>query len=388
MDPFKQLPAELIYEIIQYISDFVSLENLMAATPQVKDIFRANHHAILERTISSNSITSISDIRDLFRNIASIHCPSTHCSNLEEYMHLAHAESTPDSVLPNQTTTLDLSLQMLHIAAQIQRLACLCLSTMRRNFVTAVTSADTLFSPDQVRNTAEPFSWIEEYRVHWALWNLRHYSDLRKTVETQVPHDKSETPATNTWKWTAESLAKFDAYAVWNGISYYPLEQIWTVAAVLAELGLVTNSASGLSLAAWELPLETPMPFFASFELPRVVGEDLPLWRPPPIPIETPITLAWLLTASRRYLPSGQTALYRRLCLRSASRHVICNIQPYRQIGAFLWDKWRMNSVGLLPVSLAVNEVTPLPGGGFLDAEDYNMFHAQEARWLALSSLA
>lgn len=94
---------------------------------------------------------------------------------------------------------------------------------MQQKFISAV-AYSLAYAVSQ--RAVEPITWIEEYRVYWALWHLQHYSALRK-------------PAKHRWRWSKESSKGLgDTYNTWNNASPVLPGQIWTVAAILADLGL------------------------------------------------------------------------------------------------------------------------------------------------------
>ncbi|KAF9885831.1 hypothetical protein FE257_012303 [Aspergillus nanangensis] len=407
MDPFSQLPPELIRQIIQSTDDFVGLESLLSASPRVSHVFQASPHSLLQDVVTSNPMTTTPKIQKLFWNIARIHKPPpVQCTSLDDYILLTTTprESPSPSPPSSMVVSAHLARLMIQIAAQTQRLACLCLSTLQRNFVAAVgaSSTDSLASEGggtlsgscRASKASEPFWWIEEYRVYWSLWHLRHYSDLRKAVEVLSParHD----PQTR-WSWPLNSIERLDAYGVWNEIHGFVAEWIWSVAVGLEECGLRSSSESG---GREELPLddrerflnETTVPFFESFDLPQTSSSQdtafKHVWCPPPVPDETPITRAWRGGLQRCGEPTGQTMLYRSHALMlTRMRPAVVDmmeIQPYRRLGVLLWTTWRMYSVGLFPNNRP--ERTPAPNGGFLEVNRKRVTAVRDmqSRWLVL----
>ncbi|KAL2812992.1 hypothetical protein BJX63DRAFT_395389 [Aspergillus granulosus] len=114
--------------------------------------------------------------------------------------------------------------RMIGITAQIQRLTCMCLLTMHQAFAsaTATQPAGELSGPVRAERASDPFSWVEYYRISWAILELRHLSDLK-------------TMAHGRWNWSAESLHDLDRLVSWNRLHSISAEQIWTVATVLAD---------------------------------------------------------------------------------------------------------------------------------------------------------
>ncbi|KAJ5976951.1 hypothetical protein N7501_000293 [Penicillium viridicatum] len=380
MDPFQRLPAELVCQVVRN-TDFVGVDGLVSVSLAARAVFQANSRAIIRGLVSSNSITSHPEVKKLLSNIALIHDPSICCTSLDEYMQLTNGgnENALESTFCRQNS--DLACRILRIAAQTQRLACICLLTLRQGLVTALGT-----SPVRAQKANEPFSYLEEYRVYWAIWQLKCYSDLRKAVDWRASSSINGAEGLSTghnWIWSRESINKLDAYTTFNEIHDFRAEQIWTVASVLAELGAPLVSPSTReslalqhpSTVAWDLPPNTPIPFFSSFQLAGSVGNHHSLlWCPPQTPIEDPVTKAWHLTLPFCHRPSAQTMLFRSLRHRALRGHgsrrpsaIMEDISPYRRSGVLLWDSWRMYSIRLMPSSS--REGRPAPGGGFIEPD-------------------
>ncbi|KAI9371625.1 hypothetical protein BJX61DRAFT_17789 [Aspergillus egyptiacus] len=294
-DPFRKLPVELIHQIVSHSGDFEDIFNLLSASPWVYAIFKAQPCPFTLDLMAANPITQIPAIQKLCQNIALIRCPSTHCTSLNDYKQACEAMSS----LPE---TADQLFRLIHIAAQIQHLTYICLRTMRRNFVSVLGDlpAGSLSGQYRKQNAKTPFKWIEYYRVSWVLWHLQHFSDLRTAAEQR-------------WNWSAESLSELDAYLVWHGVRREHAEQIWTVSAVLADLGiqpsyrtpeldepyrfgnlpeeLLDQPDQEPRCPIWLYPAKAPLPYFASLKLPRAHRhQDKPLQHhqccPPPVPVE------------------------------------------------------------------------------------------------------
>lgn len=111
------------------------------------------------------------EIQRLLYNITTINIPSTYCNSIDSYLRLCPnsnsqtdnmAEGTP-SVLPDKITTEEI-IHLIYLAANTQRLACICLCHMQQNSIYAV---DKSHGPGSTaaQRAAEPIVWIEEYRV-------------------------------------------------------------------------------------------------------------------------------------------------------------------------------------------------------------------------------
>lgn len=392
------LPAEIIQKIISYTADFTGMESLLSASSWVNTIFQAQPRRITLDLIKSNPITTMPEIQQLLRNIAIIESPSTSCTNLENYLHICmindndSTRSGAPDLLPDQITTPQI-FHIIHIAANIQCLACMCLYIIQQNFISAVTNS---LGSAASQRAAEPIVWIEEYRVCWTLWHLQHYSALRKTAKYR-------------WRWPNESVKKLaDTYTTLNNISAILPEQMWTVSAILADLGLrplyghSTNKKKEnedeeegheeeSSEAAWEFPTETPIPFFSSLELPPH-HSDYPTWSPPPVPdANSKIEETWSRTPRHRFVgsnPAGMIRAHTNLISRypgfEQSWREIRQIRPFRRIGVMLWNRWRMYSVGLYS-SISRGREVCTPDGDVVQADDFQLSpYDVISRWLAL----
>ncbi|KAJ6191601.1 hypothetical protein N7519_001622 [Penicillium mononematosum] len=310
MDPFAQLPSELNQQILIHI-DFTTAENLISASSHIRAVFRA-HPAVINNLILANPITSFPEIRRLCYAIIHTHSRQAR-------------EGTPN---------LDVSIGIIHLVAGIQRLACACLSLMQQSFDSTLSeiSAGSLSGPERAEKARKPFSWTEEYRTYWSLFHLQYYSALRKAEPTEA----------------------LDAYNVWNEIGSKRAEQIWTIAAILSDLGLTPSYSEGAEplRAAWDLPEETALPFFHSFNLPPS-SEPVFIWSPPPIPPEneTPTSKCWQLSSQcRSRVPLHIGSFHRRSRWASQRRYSVLGLslfRPWRRLGIVIWDSWRMCTVGL-----------------------------------------
>ncbi|KAL2822816.1 hypothetical protein BDW59DRAFT_149221 [Aspergillus cavernicola] len=402
MDPFNRLPAELIQEIISQSADFIGTEGLLLVSPRVHAVFHAQPRWILLDLMASNSITQIPTVHKLCRNIALIRHPLIHCLSLEDYQNTC--ETTP--TLPEHMNTAEL-LQILHIAAHIQRLTCICLSTMHQNLISAIQNQpEDLFSgPLPAQRASEPFCWIEQYRVSWALWHLQHCSDLQTTAKHR-------------WNWPAESLRELDPYLVWNAIDPTLAEQIWTVSAVLADLGLhpsyQTPDLHSLNLygaltwlpnellnkhnqepplPTWHYPDETPLPFFDSLQLsPANTHPYTRYWSPPPVPNYTLANSYWGRTPRRCDRRSSGAMMFKaygsRMSRHSPPNYGMWEMRLYRRLGATIWDPRRLHLVGLFDCNARARMRRPDRWiiEGLSEGHVQPRSHAKEiqARWLAL----
>ena len=373
MDPFELLPPELIVQILLSTADFVGIESLLIVSPRVYAVFYERPSRSFQAILEANSIASEDVVQRTIREVWLLHGPS-----FDEYLKFTdgvHGQLETDTHTYTHDATVP---KMMQISAQIQRLACLCLSTMRQNFVNAIgcTGVGSLPGPVRAQYAARDFSWVEEANVFWILWHLRHYSDLH----TRGSHEN----------WPASSAERFAEYRERNSLHMYHAEMISVVSAILDDLGLnPIYSYPGLREceespeASWGYPVQTPLPRFHSFEL-----EDthITIWPPQPKPEVSPVTIAWCLGPDFCGRFFNYMQMYRMWTImrsRSISNpdvHVQ-RMQLYRRLGIFIWDIWRMFSTGL--ISWKKQECIETPDGHFTEIHDIYTQELQ-SRWLAL----
>lgn len=352
MSPFLRIPVEIIQEIIRHVDDFAGLDNLISVLPQYKAIFLANSHNLVPHMLPLSTAYA-----DEIKTMASrIIIPPSSTLNHPMPDNLKYYSSGLDSLaIEERLRDPEFAYQFIRIGAQIQRLTCLCLSRFRNNLVAIVGTHDTKKVPRALRseNARRKFSWIEEYRVYWALWHLQLYGQLRRT--------KGICP---------KSLEKeLWNYCAHNDIDLFMAEQIWTVASELVSIGfgfewfcdLSTQNeiqSKWLSEPAWDFPANSSIPHITSFDFPlSAETEQQPLWSlfEGPAPqrngkceliegravgrskLLAPMQMKNYRSESREYLDGGSRGL---LLAR------LNNVYPYRRIGLFLWDNARMASIG------------------------------------------
>jgi hypothetical protein len=342
MDPFERLPTELINNILLFASDFVGLESLLTVSPRARAVFHDRPGLFFQELVELNSIASVAPIQTIIQKVRLLHSPSFDFHSLEEYIQCTESFHDQPRIYNDDTEFL----QMMQISVQIQRLACKCLQTMQQNFISVVgaSPAGPLSGSIRAQKAAKPFSWVEESNMYWALWHLRHYSDLHSYASRR--------------NWPPDSMERLKGYHRWNSVGALTAEVISTVAAVLSDLGLSPiysypylgeheESIQGV----WWYPLETPPPLFHSFDLERSM--DITTWPLPPKPLDDIVTDAWQLDEGRCGKTPGHMEWYKNWARILAYQgphpnYTMLRIQPYRRVGVFIWDVWRMYSTGLI----------------------------------------
>ncbi|KAI9042759.1 uncharacterized protein KD926_005089 [Aspergillus affinis] len=353
MDPFTKLPPELLAKVLVYTADFSAVESIIAASPRVNAVFRAQP-TIIRDLILVDPITSLPEIQNMYHNIGLILTRSAQFPSLSDYQQ--RCENKPPIEYTEEPSCF-----ILHLAARTQRLACTCLALIQHNFVSALDgiNAGDLSASDRVKIAREPFSW--------------------------------------------------------NNISLRGAEKIWTTAALLSDLGLspiyghypfqheerfLAQDPEGeeSSRAAWTFSDETPPPFFQSFDLPPrwdMTNSSL-VWTPPSPPPDTAATKAWSLRAeSRPRLPRQSSIFWYASASASNNRpsnRRFVNFKRWRRLGVAIWDEWRMHRIGLFDgPPQSPGEVIPTPEGRCLtvlprDPEERARIPRFDyaSRWLAL----
>lgn len=180
--PFNLLPTDILLLIMEEISDFVSLDNLLAISPHAASIFLRWAIPITQRTLLTCLITSQ---LGNFQEVMVIRSGSARYANLGEFQASFWAEDARTVDLVQYFAGRDPSevavalRDMVRVAAHIQRIACTCLSKTMGNLYAAVNS-NPVFPPSrELVGTVKP-SWVEEYRVYRAVWHMQVYSDLER----------------------------------------------------------------------------------------------------------------------------------------------------------------------------------------------------------------
>ncbi|OJI96415.1 hypothetical protein ASPVEDRAFT_237297 [Aspergillus versicolor CBS 583.65] len=116
---------------------------------------------------------------------------------------------------------------MFDIGAQIQRLACACLTIVHDIFDSVLypDSDSTPTSEEDLHDATYSFSWVKEYRVYRALWYMCYHSDLHGAL--------------NQWHWPSESIYRLSEPAIMLHVMESSIVyQIWRAELWLECLGL------------------------------------------------------------------------------------------------------------------------------------------------------
>ncbi|OJJ87096.1 uncharacterized protein ASPGLDRAFT_79993 [Aspergillus glaucus CBS 516.65] len=239
----------------------------------------------------------------------------------------------------------------MHMAAQIQRLACAVLSVMLQNFRSALRATPTgsMSGPDRVRKAGWSPSWIEEYRTYWALWQLQHCWDLRAAAERRLPpgDDAAGEVSWGGWSWSAKEIDKLDKVGTFG-------LRILAFQFDFPQLQEILH-----------MKMEKLLPLFAPCDN-SLHPCDYPVWCSPPAPNDTnKADFKWQLSTGWANSAPRTGVIFRLLVTRTRNlpEWFRCwDVPALRRLGLGLWDYWRMYSAGLMECPPGR---VPTPDGGF-----------------------
>lgn len=387
MDPFQQLPTEILYLIIPQIRDFVGLDSLLQLSPRVRAIFSKDPVAIAEDALLSCSITS-DKILELFQEDALIRSPSSHFPNLQAYA--AHASSLNKAdfrlhYAGRPSSELYFVMRdMVRVAAHIQRLACACLSDMLHKLHLAAHANPALPKSAQTAAIRKP-SWVEEYRIYRAIWHLHLVADLHKASRKDAVPGTSSNTSWGGWDWSPQESQQVKGWYSMERIARtFMITEARAVSQVLLTITGTENHDT--PLYADQIPL------YPSPQIGEPAGR--PIWCPPPLPRNTAIEKTWHQSIS--YAQRGGTAQWNTFRM---VRNSNAAIEPARipaldptskellllhYLGIFFWDRWRVHCLGLVFNHPHEKQLIPDGEGVFRDLESYTAETEIPERWNAL----
>ncbi|KAJ5632140.1 hypothetical protein N7490_008479 [Penicillium lividum] len=358
MASLDRLPYELLSSINGYAADWVGLESLLQISPQVRKLFagdfnnKADPEAIrlVESILEKNTIMS-HELHCYFRMTMELRQPSLADKSIAEFMARDYSLSLMTS---SSSTTRAILQEMVIVAANIQRLACTCLTTLltrlrkvqpRRWEVHYTPDSDvpllTGTTPYESRDAGPP-SWIEEYRVYRALWHLQLCSDLLVVADRLG--------------WAQSDLEYLRSHHMdLDQLPGIPADEILSVKECLEDLSSadtdyttrpsVESNSSDMALIK-KLPIATQLS--CKFDV----------WSPPLAPTLSDYDAAGILrdiwgrgTGMTNRNSIGN--LWRSWQIRSRThpaKFQACSLQdsrPWRALGMPFWDRWRFYGLGL-----------------------------------------
>lgn len=349
-------PYELLSIINSYAADWVGFESLLEVSPQLKDLFNVdpNMKADLEavrlvETILQHNPVMRYELHSIFRMALKLRLHSTPKVGLAEFMAQDHSLSLMTSPPSISRAVLK---EMVSIAANIQRLACACLTTLLER----VRKVQPWCWKKAVRDGTEPYqpreagppSWIEEYRVYRTLWHLQLYSDLSATGE------RLNWPQCEIEAWWFERMG-------WDQVPVVLGEEVRTLSECLEGLCRVNpilrhTKARGLKYDRQEKYL-FEICFISRLPHSSQLRREFHVWAPSPPP---EIAIAedgfpmdtWGQGVESIHL-NRISAIFRACQVRTSThpaRYQVCRIQdsrPWRGLGMPIWDAWRCYCLGL-----------------------------------------
>ncbi|OJJ66121.1 hypothetical protein ASPBRDRAFT_49202 [Aspergillus brasiliensis CBS 101740] len=375
MGSLGKFPYEILSMVNTYAADWVLLESLSEVSPHFKGLFtgdsdtEADREAIrvVESILQQNPVMRY-ELHCLFRMSVKLRQSSITAGSLDEFMAQDHSLSlmaSPPLISPA------ILKEMVSIAANIQRLACACLTTFLHRVGKVQPRCwekgnDHGTEPYQPREAGPP-SWIEEYRVYRALWYLQLYSDV--------------SIAGQRLNWAQHDVEYWWFYEMhWVQVPVILGEEVRTISECLESLDRLNPILRTTKAIAAKSPTEKKHHFDIRLvsQLPNIrqLRHEFNVWAPP-----SPTTIA----GDKHAFPQdvwGQAVIsihYNRMAelfrvcqLRTTTdpaRHQVCDIQdsrPWRGLGMRIWDLWRCYCLGLYPVIYSRGKeicLVPAPDG-------------------------
>ncbi|KAI2996361.1 hypothetical protein CBS147346_9371 [Aspergillus niger] len=380
MDALNEIPYELLSIINSYAADWVGFESLLEVSPQLKELFngdsdtKADLEAVrLVETILQQNPVMRYELHSLFRMVLKLRQPSLVKVTLAEFMAQDHSSSLMVSFPSISRAMLK---ELVSIAANIQRLACACLTTFLHRVRKVqprcwdkVKEEGT--EPYQPRE-AGPSSWIEEYRVYRALWHLQLYSDL------SIAGRRLDWPQCDLEDWWFGQM-KWDQVPVVLG------EEVRTVSECLETLVRfrpVVRSTKAMATKRYNEKHVFDVRLISQLPNARQLRHEFDIWGPPCPPKIADAEDGFPMDIWGQGITSihsNRMASIFRVCqLRTSThpaRHQVCQIQdscPWRGLGMTIWDLWRCYCLGLYsarfprgrhPGPIPAPDGTAVPGG-------------------------
>lgn len=366
----EKLPTEILAMILGSVDDFYGLESLLKSSPRLESVFQHDCINITESVLNNCSITkpqpqsvrqysarriqdwdgpvavsSTCDIHELFRKVVYMRTPSFRwkflgmgCStvmyiptSLADCLNLpfrGRSELEASSVMHG----------MIKIAAQIQRLACVCLSMMLKDFQCAIEKTPYI-SIRRSHSAFGPPSWIEEVRVYRALWKLQIYSEFYKAVRS--------TGSNSHYAMARERFPHKKDLLSFKNKEIICVYQVLKHVVRLPEPEIPPQTDKGGFFCSSDYP-----PFFLSLELKENAIKPS-VWAPPPVPsMDSKVSRSWRLSPEYRHSPTEGIEDFEKLP-RPDDRGTYddteeSDLESFRALGIYIWDSWRSYSAGLM----------------------------------------
>ncbi|KAJ5407383.1 hypothetical protein N7465_008667 [Penicillium sp. CMV-2018d] len=357
METRNKIPSELLFSINAQAADWVGLESLLQVSPPIGELFAGDTNTaadpeairLIESTLKENPIMC-HELHRSFRMALKLRQPCLADTSLAEFVARDHSSSLMDT--PSSISSAVLK-EMVIVAANIQRLACACLTTLLTRVrkvqprcwkgirEPGLLEMQEGTEPYQPRDVGPP-SWIEEYRVYRALWHLQLYSDL------SIAGARLNWPQSDLENWRTESTD-------WYSVPPMMREELRTISECLETLyevdpilrttkSQVTSINDGIHLIS-QLPnasrLRCKFDFWAPPSPPEIPDHEDGI--PADVWGQGLVSIDW----------NRMAGCFRACQIRTSThptRHQVCRIQdarPWRGLGMPIWDLWRLYCLGL-----------------------------------------
>ncbi|OJI84513.1 hypothetical protein ASPTUDRAFT_122040 [Aspergillus tubingensis CBS 134.48] len=346
MNPFDELPCEILSIIIKEAADWVALESLLQVSLQVRRLFAGdgetpgNREAIhIVKSMLTTNPMMHHDLHGLFCKCIALRQSSLAVTSLEQFRSGDHDQL---SVVFNSSISQASLREMVHVAANIQRLACACLTTFLSR-IRGIKPMCHLRNGSEVQyepREAGPPSWIEEFRVYRALWHFQFYSDMLGAAERlKFPQEDLELLRTKPLVWDnpPESL---------EPVLLSVNEWLWGM--------FCEREDSFTDIPAVKRLLRCYPAYVDPLPDPSQLQDEYSVWAPPALPIDKGPNDFWGQGSGMVNRRSGSTGFYSYcvdidLSTPSTRRLHYCYADSpiYREMGLKIWDKWRLYCLGI-----------------------------------------
>ncbi|RAH66149.1 uncharacterized protein BO66DRAFT_460497 [Aspergillus aculeatinus CBS 121060] len=375
MDGLRSLPHELLAMIIGYAADWVSLESLILTSPLLAALFEpgefpdalADSDAIylFKEILQANPVMNSGLDRYVFM-CAALRRPSVTDSSLADFL------ARDFSLETTRTTMTRASLrEMVAVAANIQRLACICLTSfltrLRDLFSKYLAKARILgglpdVGPYRLQDVGPP-SWIEEFRVYRALWHLQLLADLLSTG-TATPPTPPHPQQSSSWS-QSDIMYLQNRHLRWSGGGQLPSGQddawfeIIEVSGCLEALygpddAPVTAMAQSADASSPpQIEPQSSIRYYTSLYNPPLISKmpvasrDTAVWAPPEPPMHLSDDVRWWWGQDLRATQVNDALEDMREVEWDYVGHWERERPALDGLGMSVWDLWRLFGLGL-----------------------------------------
>lgn len=415
MDIFQRLPEEIILLILHQL-DFLGLHALISLSPRARLVIDLSLFDLTDYLLSRCSTTSVDNYRWFYCTVLIHMPPPSSYKTLDDFrLHRDNITSLKSLCSPQNEASLRCSIYVaIETAARIQRLACACLWKLQHKLHEATRAAlhfrsiaqdspnwDNDLATDWEQTALSPPSWIEDFRVHRSLWCLQVFIDLRRAAGPEVVVSTDRTTGSVSWggwDWDLNEIDKIDdfVHCKWAGQFRAKDTEIPSVAGTLEELGATYLHVPPEEESLPEGYRPYRCPIFESLSIANI--QEYPTWSSKPVPEESYIRELW--RQSPRYVEwiSKQDSAYSRWLTVFQKRALfgeqfaVQKTWLFQRWGFFIWDSWRLWSLGLLEV-LECSETRKSMAGEVMSPIDtqVNLHQINKSelcsRWCALNQM-